>query len=137
MKTYVCNKVSLTHYTNDIIRLDGSVLNGIDVLAWTRSVGKRLIWMDEVGDLHNQPTVGFILVRWADVARKDVATAQRAILTNCYTVLYPRRRQKWAATTAFCSKNNIRHPAPSRWKSSNILIGLIHLSEGELDLSKS
>jgi len=82
MKPYICNKVSLTHYTNDAIRLNGSVLNGIDVLAWTGSFGKQLIWMDEIGDLHKQPVVGFILVRWADVARKDMATAQRAILTN-------------------------------------------------------
>jgi hypothetical protein len=82
MKPFVCNKVSLTRYTNDLIRLDGSVLNGIDVLAWTGSFGKQLIWMDEVGDLHKQPTVGFILVRWADLATKDMATARRAILTN-------------------------------------------------------
>src|ERR1019366_10687713 len=77
MKPYVCNKVSLTHYTNDIIRLDGSVLDGIDVLAWTEPFGKELIWMDEGGDLHKQPTVGFILVRWADLATKDMRTARR------------------------------------------------------------
>jgi len=82
LKPFISNKVSLTHFTNDRIRLDGSVLDGIDVLAWTESFGKQLIWMDEVGDLHKRPVVGFILVRWADVARKDMATARRAILTN-------------------------------------------------------
>ncbi len=82
MKPYVCNKVSLTSYTNSIIRLDGSVLDGIDVLAWAKPFGKQLIWMDECGNLTKSPVAGFILVRWADVARKDMATARRAILTN-------------------------------------------------------
>ena len=82
MNHYICNKVSMTQYTHGIIRLDGSVIDGLDVLAWTEPFGRQLIWMDEIGELNTRAIAGFILVRWSDLAKKDMPTAQRAILTN-------------------------------------------------------
>lgn len=82
MGKYVCNRVSMTNYTNGTIRLDGSVLDGLDVLAWTNHLGQRLIWMNECGRLRRSRVAGFILVRWSDLAKKHMPTARRALLTN-------------------------------------------------------
>lgn len=79
---YICNKVGLTQYTNGKTLLDGSILEGIEVLAWAKPLGRKLIWMDEMGSLKKKAVAGFILVRWAELAEKDLPTARRAILTN-------------------------------------------------------
>lgn len=76
------NKVTITAYSDYSMRLEGSVLDGLPVLAWQPPHGRRLLWMCEIGELHVSNVAGFILMNFSDVAGRSEAVARRALLTN-------------------------------------------------------
>jgi hypothetical protein len=81
---HIPNKVSLTNYTDGTILLEGSVLDGLRVLAWRPAHGQHLAWMDECGiiTLTPRPMSGFLFVNMEELAARSLDTARRAALTN-------------------------------------------------------
>jgi hypothetical protein len=85
--SYVPNRILLVRYSHNAVRISGSILDGLDVLAWQEPQGRKLVWMDEVGGVNRSPIVGLILVRWQELLAKDLGTARRALITNCTDIL--------------------------------------------------
>ena len=107
---YVCNKVSLTNYTDDTIKLNGSILDGLNVLAWQPPNGLHLVWMDEMGKLNTSPVVGFLLMDFKRVAERSEPVARRALLTNSADI--GKTLEEWEAIDTFNLPTLSALPAP-------------------------
>jgi hypothetical protein len=89
------NKVTLTADTENSMRLEGSVLDGLPVLAWQPPHGRRLLWMCEMGKLNVSKIAGFIMMNFSEVAGRSEAVARRALLTNSLDIA--RTLEQWEA----------------------------------------
>jgi hypothetical protein len=64
------------------VRITGGALDYVEVLKWQEPEGRRLVWLNECGEIDTREIAGLILVRFAEIKARSPAIARRAAVTN-------------------------------------------------------
>jgi hypothetical protein len=79
---YTDHKVRLIRCADGSVRIAGGALDDVEVLAWQPPDGRKLVYMNEVGEINVDDITGLVLVRFADLQEFSTLIAMRAAVTN-------------------------------------------------------